>query len=66
MQEMKDRGYKPNPVWSDMCYRGKSIGYDFTVTTSKKINTPIYPEHNQEYLEECLENLKKKGIDINV
>jgi uncharacterized protein (TIGR02328 family) len=24
----------------------------------------IYPEHNDAYLQECLENLKKKGIDL--
>lgn len=24
----------------------------------------IYPEHNNEYLEECLQNLKDKGIEI--
>lgn len=26
--------------------------------------TPIYPEHNDEYLKECIENLKEKGIDL--
>ena len=24
----------------------------------------IYPEHNDEYLQECLDNLKGKGIDL--
>jgi uncharacterized protein (TIGR02328 family) len=26
----------------------------------------IYPEHNKEYLQECLENLQSKGIDIKL
>lgn len=25
---------------------------------------PLYPEHNEQYLKECVENLKKKGIDL--
>jgi len=24
----------------------------------------IYPEHNDEYLRECIENLKGKGVEI--
>lgn len=24
----------------------------------------IYPEHNDAYLQECLENLKGKGVDL--
>ena len=26
----------------------------------------IYPEHNNEYLKECLDNLKSKGIEISM
>jgi len=28
------------------------------------IGTSIYPEHNNEYLEECLQNLERKGINL--
>ena len=27
-------------------------------------NYMIYPEHNDEYLQECIDNLKGKGIEI--
>jgi uncharacterized protein (TIGR02328 family) len=26
----------------------------------------IYPEHNDVYLQECLDNLKEKGIEIKL
>lgn len=35
----------------DLLYSGMSAGQDH----------PIYPEHNYDYLLECLENLKEKG-----
>jgi uncharacterized protein (TIGR02328 family) len=25
----------------------------------------IYPEHNNEYLKECIDNLRGKGIDVS-
>jgi uncharacterized protein (TIGR02328 family) len=30
------------------------------------LDETIYPEHNEEYLEECLDNLKSKGIEIEL
>ena len=30
------------------------------------IDSPIYKEHNIEYLAECIENLEKKGIHLKV
>ena len=33
--------------------------------SDENYNYMIYPEHNDEYLQECIENLKEKGIDIN-
>lgn len=32
--------------------------------TGKQIT--IYPEHNDEYLQECLDNLRSKGIEISL
>ena len=29
-------------------------------------NAIIYPSHNQNYLNECLDNLKNKGIFLNI
>jgi len=30
------------------------------------LTTPIYPEHNSTYLQECLENLAQKGIIVSL
>ena len=73
MNEMKARGYNPDPIWRDITYRGKTLGYDennwcniHTVLKFLKNNDIIYPEHNDNYLKECLDNLKTKGIKIEV
>ena len=74
MDEMRYRGYHPDDVWIDANWRGNTLGREMgwasmrqayeIITKSKFTNTPIYPEHNDEYLQECIENLKSKGIDI--
>lgn len=50
---------------------GTKIEYGMSIT--KDFDQPkyiidyiIYPEHNEEYLEECLDNLKLKGIEIEI
>ena len=75
MDEMKARGYNPNEIWYKPNYRG--ITLDFVENwvseidvfglhcSAKEYDYIIYPEHNDEYLQECIENLKGKGIDIN-
>ena len=30
------------------------------------MNINIYPEHDNEYLKDCIENLKEKGIEIKI
>lgn len=61
MNEMKKRGYKPSSEWYDITYRGKRLGYDTSFFTDD-IDNSSYIEHNDEYLKECLNNLKEKGI----
>lgn len=61
MQEMATRGYKVSSEWLEPTYRGK-IMPAYNQLTSEELGSPIYPEHDQTYLEECLENLEKKGI----
>lgn len=69
MEEMKRRGYNPDPVWYKSNWRGTILGEEkdwandclaWDLTNASR----IYPEHNDDYLQECLENLKKKGIDL--
>lgn len=77
MHEMERRGYYVGLDWKFASYRGKKIGFDNSEFT--KFNMPdswkiieaiidepqqIYPEHNPQYLKECLNNLKQKGIFI--
>ncbi|TPR39833.1 TIGR02328 family protein [Apilactobacillus micheneri] len=61
MAEMHKRGYHPNEKWADKNYRGTACDpYDNLKPV--KLTNPIYPEHNDEYLKECLENLANKDI----
>lgn len=74
MDEMHKRGYNVNEVWLTPCYRGKNckpheflsdiIG-SYTLASAYE-GKKIYPEHNDDYLQECIENLKNKGIQINL
>ena len=73
MREMRERGYHPDEIWNDIDYRGKTLGTQkdwcdadlFEVWYCRALDGyMIYPEHNEEYLQECLENLKGKGINL--
>ncbi|WP_100012254.1 TIGR02328 family protein [Lentibacillus sediminis] len=65
MNEMKRRGYCPDAQWEEPYYRGKScppfLEQDFNKTNDHP-DHPIYPEHDEKYLQECIENLREKGI----
>ena len=72
MDEMERRGYKPDKIWRDINYRGKELGFEenwclenYFRPIYKYSYSPIYPEHNDAYLNECLENLRQKGIEIS-
>ena len=65
MDEMEKRGYQVSVEWRDKNYRGK-VAKKYTNLEEVRVNTPIYKEHNQEYLLECIENLKEKGIHITM
>ena len=61
MDEMEKRGYNVSPEWRDKNYRGKNAE-NYSNLEEKTIGSPIYKEHNPQYLAECIENLRKKGI----
>lgn len=63
MYEMQKRGYHPAEVWFDPNYRGTACK-PYEQLTPCSLDSPIYPEHNEEYLAECLENLRVKGIKL--
>jgi uncharacterized protein (TIGR02328 family) len=61
MGEMNLRGYKIDPVWFSINYRGKVLGEDRSDFTLVPAELYTYPEHDDKYLNECLQNLKQKG-----
>ena len=66
MEEMLNRGYNIAEEWLDVNYRGKIEAPYNTYNTLDIIATNIYQEHDNNYLIECLENLKNKGIHIKI
>lgn len=66
MSEMERRGYNVDQDWKDMAFRGNIIGFDDSEFTEPCTidEWRIYPEHDDAYLDECLENLHSKGVKI--
>ena len=65
VDEMEKRGYKVSAEWRDKNYRGKKAE-QYNDLEERNIDTPIYKEHDNEYLAECIENLRKKGIKLEL
>lgn len=63
IEEMLERGYQPDLQWLDPHYRGKSC-QPYDELGKLEESQPIYPEHDSAYWDDCVENLKAKGIDI--
>ena len=74
IDEMKRRGYNPDPIWRNVNWRGKTLQeqeewcgqalvYEFYYAALT--GGRLYPEHNDTYLQECLDNLAGKGIIID-
>ena len=63
MNEMEQRGYNVSQEWKDKNYRGKNAK-EYQNLKEESINKPIYKEHNDSYLSECLKNFEAKGIQI--
>lgn len=69
MDEMKARGYHPDEIWYNPDYRGSVLGMAEGWTCRPILEQyckqdKIFIEHNDEYLQECIDNLKGKGIEI--
>ena len=65
MDEMEKRGYNVSGEWKNKNYRGK-IAEKYIDLEEEIIEDPIYKEHNIEYMHECIENLRNKGIQIKL
>ena len=70
MAEMERRGYEVDLEWKQYNYRGKNLGYDnYNGEDLASLQVylkrfPVYSEHNEAYLNECLDNLSKKGVKL--
>ncbi|UTC63008.1 hypothetical protein E4O05_03665 [Treponema sp. OMZ 787] len=62
MEEMHKRGYKVSEEWLDQNYRGKKCPPYEDLKKIKK-TYPIYKEHDEKYMQECITNLHGKNID---
>lgn len=63
MDEMQQRGYRPDPAWRDKNHRGNTCP-PYPDLAEEPVVSPIYAEHDDDYLAECLANLRSKGIEI--
>ncbi|MFR6600685.1 MAG: TIGR02328 family protein [Streptococcus sp.] len=61
MQEMTERGYRVSPEWFERVSRQAMPAYDRLEEEELRL---YLSEHNAIYLQECLDNLKQKGIII--
>ena len=73
IKEMDKRGYNVDVKWLNPDYRGKELGFKQCNSIKLQVRSrnrgpyeSIYPEHNAKYLQECLENLKSKSINIEM
>ena len=75
MHAMEARGYTVSEVWKNPDYSGKNrparntniAMFEDYLRKSLQHTKPltIYAEHNAEYLTECIENLKSKGVELD-
>ena len=75
MDEMERRGYHPDRIWNDPCWRGSTLGReegwaDANMTDDQYCYAVhkggrIYPEHDNKYLHECIILLKDKQAPID-
>jgi len=68
MIEMGMRGYNVQEEWLDYRYRGAKCEPREELSQEEKeqffTDLHIYKEHDKDYLIECLDNLKEKGINL--
>ena len=63
MDDIQRRRNQTDILMLDKDYRGKTCP-PYQKLPAEELEHPIYPEHDTTYLQECLENLKEKGIEI--
>lgn len=69
MMEMARRGYRVDMRWASPVYRGRRCEpWKINLRRMARLagQRPVYPEHGDAYLEECLDNLRQKGIELSL
>lgn len=73
MNEFYHRGYAYDENWEDKFFRGYNcMPLEYSIEDSHEfyqaysLRDKVYPEHDAEYLKECLDNLARKGIVLEV
>lgn len=68
METMTAWGFVVNDTWREVLYRGKNseLWKDFSMILFNRLLNRrfVYPEHDEEYYDSCLMNLRNKGINI--
>ena len=74
MEEMERRGYHPDRTWDDPNWRGSILEKVESFASQEmveawwmnvnQIGGIIYPEHNDDYLRECINLLKEKNAQL--
>ena len=65
VKEMQRRGYNVDEKWCHWRYRGQHCE-PWPIESFEDYLRPgnvIYPEHNEMYLQECMQNLHGKGVE---
>lgn len=67
IKEFKKRCHNSDPIWEEYTYRGKRADRNYDIVPLRvdqylMQSENIYPEHNDQYLEECINNLMEKGV----
>lgn len=66
IEEMKNRGYNVDILWEDPLYRGKQSERWEEEYIASLDEYGRYDEHDDDYMEECTQNLASKGIHIMI
>lgn len=64
IDEMERRGYHVDQKWREAGYRGRRLPQETVVLASPALPGLIYAEHDEAYLQSCLENLASKGVHL--
>lgn len=68
MDEMMKRDFNPGGPWYNRLYRGQRLKMFTLVEAGGFVQDEpdgiVYPEHDDAYLAECLDNLREKGAEL--